>query len=398
MSVFVNTNIASLNNQFHLQTVTDRINSSFEKLSSGSRINSASDDAAGLQLSDRLTIQIVGLTQANRNANDGISIAQIAEGALSEVTSNLQQISALAIQGGNRTLSADDRAALGEEFESLLNTNNDIADYTSFGTFNLLDGTAPSSGFQIQTGADSGSVDTVTTGNAKLGALFGLFAAELDIGSLTISGGGTLSTDIQSAGAFGQLVGAYMVNNDVSNVSDALDALILERGTHSGLTFSDMGVGMGNSITINISNLATVLTNSVANSTGVTSSEFADALSALGVSSGDYGTLSGVWEDSQLNLVYGAVTDGLLDTMTGLAAQVSLQRGQLGAEQNGLSSIVRANSIGLINVSDARSRISDTDFASEVTELTRNQIIQQVSVAVLAQANQQPNLALSLLS
>merc|ERR1711991_1307107 len=216
------------------------------------------DDAAGLQIADRLTTQIIGLQQGTRNANDGISIAQIAEGALGEITSNVQRMRQLAVQGGNRTLSSDDRAALGQEFEKLLNVNNGIADRTAFGSIKLLNGDSPTAGFQIQSGAQSGEQDTITTGNAKLESLFGKFADELAIGSLQISGGGTLSAGVGagSAGAFGQIVGAYMVNNDVSNVSDALDALISNRSTASGL-MSDMGGTLAASITINVSNLAT---------------------------------------------------------------------------------------------------------------------------------------------
>ncbi|OPX53745.1 hypothetical protein BTE48_17875, partial [Oceanospirillum multiglobuliferum] len=117
-----------------------------EKLSSGSRINSAKDDAAGLQIADRLTTQIIGLQQGTRNANDGISIAQIAEGALGEVTNNLQRMRQLVIQGGNRTLSTDDREALSQEFIKLLDVNNDIADRTAFGTRKILNEDSPTAG------------------------------------------------------------------------------------------------------------------------------------------------------------------------------------------------------------------------------------------------------------
>ncbi len=398
MALFVNTNVSALNGQRNLQNVTDRMNGSFEKLSSGSRINSAKDDAAGLQIADRLTTQIIGLQQGTRNSNDGISIAQIAEGALGEITTNVQRMRQLAVQGGNRTLSQDDRNALGQEFEKLLNVNNDIADRTAFGTMKILNGDSPTSGFQIQSGAQSGEQDTITTGNAKLEGLFGRFAEDLNIGSLQISGGGTLSAAVAagSAGAFGKIVGAYMVNNDVSDISDALDALIDQRNTVSGL-MSDMGGTLAASITINVSNFTTALTGVIPNSTGTASSAMADALSAMGVATADLGTMSGLWEDSQLNLAYGASTDGMLDTMTGLVTQIDNQRAKLGAEQNGLSSTIRSNTVAVVNVSDARARIQDTDFAMETAELTRNQIIQQASTTILSQANQLPQAALSLL-
>jgi len=225
MALFVNTNVAALNGQKNLMDVTSRMNSSFEKLSSGSRINSAKDDAAGLQISDRLTTQVIGLEQATRNANDGISIAQIAEGALSEVTTNIQRMRQLVVQGGNRTLSSDDRSALSEEFTKLLDVNNDIAGRTSFGTQNLLNSQSPEAGFQIQTGAYAGQHDTITTGNAELTALFGRVA--MDEG-----GKGALSTmtnatvgDLGSMGTVGDMIAAYMMVNDVSAVSLAVAEL-----------------------------------------------------------------------------------------------------------------------------------------------------------------------------
>ena len=328
MALFVNTNVSALNGQRNLQNVTDRMNGSFEKLSSGSRINSAKDDAAGLQIADRLTTQLIGLQQGTRNANDGISIAQIAEGALSEVTTNIQRMRQLVVQGGNRTLSSDDRSALGEEFSKLLNVNNDIADRTAFGTMKILNEDAPTAGFQIQSGAQSGEQDVVTTGNAKLTALFGKIADDLTTSTYTISAAGTLSANLSNAGAIGQVVGGYMVANGISMASNALDALFTGRAAAEGV-LSDLGGGSINSVTVNISNLTTVLTNSatpVMSGTSAMTSAMGDTFSILGIAAADLGTLSGVFEGSQLNLVHGAMTDGLLDLMTGLVTQVDKQR------------------------------------------------------------------------
>lgn len=398
MALFVNTNVAGLNGQRNLQNVTDRMNSSFEKLSSGQRINSARDDSAGLQIADRLTVQLTGLQQGTRNANDGISIAQIAEGALSEITTNVQRMRQLAVQGGNRTLSADDRSALGQEFDKLLTTNNDIADRTAYGNIKLLDGSASTAGFQVQSGAQAGEQDTVTTGNAKLMALIGKAAIADDTGSLTLSAGGSLSTAIAagSGGTIGKIVGAYMVATGTSAVSDALSEIF----AGGRLTISGSGGQLSNlgatvtSLTINTSVLTQVLTNSIVDNGA--SSNLTSALAALGVSV-DVGTLSGGWEGSQLNAVYGAMTDGLLELMTDFVTGIDSQRAKLGAEQNGLSSTIRSNSASIVNVSDSRARIMDTDFASETAELTRNQIIQQAATTILSQANQLPNAALSLL-
>lgn len=396
MAILVNTNVSSLSSQFHFQTVTDQINSSFEKLSSGSRINRASDDAAGLLLSDRLTIQIMGLSQANRNANDGITIAQIAEGALSEINSNIQQMRSLAIQGGSTALSSDDRSALGDEFEELLNTNNDIANHTAFGTFNLLDGSAPTSGFQIQSGSAGGAVDTVTTGNAKLTAIFGQIAIDE---SITAAISLLTDTNASTYGTVGELAAAYVAIGGASAISEAVSNLFGDVTGVSALS----NLGEQDSVVFSVSAFAKILTDeadSIYDHGAVISliATDVDYISAILADASVATVQSSIWTSDAENALNAFVTDTLLDAMSAMITAVDSQRSKLGAEQNGLSSIVRSNSIGIINTSDARSRISDTDFASELTELTRNQIIQQVSVAVLAQANQQPNLALSLLS
>ncbi|WP_051227867.1 hypothetical protein, partial [Oceanospirillum beijerinckii] len=250
MAMYVNTNVSSLSGQRNLQNVTDRMNSSFEKLSSGSRINSAKDDAAGLQISDRLSTQITGLNQANRNASDALSIAQIAEGALSEITNNVQRMRQLVVQGGNRTLSSDDRAALGDEFKKLLSTNDSISERTSYGTIKLLNYDSQEAGFQVQSGAQAGEQDTVTTGNAKLTSLFGdMLNAEGATGAMSqliLSTGGQQSVAgiVESAladmGTLGKLVGAHMLQNGGSIVSVALDALFV--GTQTSADFENLNV------------------------------------------------------------------------------------------------------------------------------------------------------------
>ncbi|OPX56829.1 flagellin [Oceanospirillum multiglobuliferum] len=394
MALFVNTNVSALNGQRNLQNVTDRMNSSFEKLSSGSRINSSKDDAAGLQIADRLTTQIIGLQQGTRNANDGISIAQIAEGALSEVTNNLQRMRQLAVQGGNRTLSADDRAALGEEFTKLMNVNNDIADRTAFGTIKILNEDSPKAGFQIQSGAQSGEQDVVTTGNAKLTALFAK-GVEAGVAAGTVSTGQTLSTlsgSLSAAGDLGKMIQAYAAMTGTSDLASAIDMVLgsAREGTLSTLTNVE-------SITINVDELTKILTQTVSGSGNFTLASVvgSDLLGSMGMNISS--VTSAGFTDAQINEIHAFATDTLLDAMTGLVTQVDKQRAKLGAEQNGLSSTIRSNTTAVVNVSDSRARITDTDFAAETAELTRNQIIQQAATSILSQANQLPQAALSLL-
>jgi len=406
--MFVNTNVASLNGQRNLMNVTDRMNSSFEKLSSGSRINSARDDAAGLQIADRLTTQLTGLNQGNRNANDGISIAQIAEGAIGEITNNVQRMRQLAVQGGNRTLSSDDRDALGREFQKLMDTNDDIADRTAYGTIKLLDYSANEAGFQIQSGAQSGEQDTVTTGNSKLTAMFGkIIEDEIKSGEIGGAAAGTalslLSTvAAEDMGTLGKVVGAYMVAENLTDIGNAMDALF--GGTDvgatgfAGATLSELATQ--SQAQIASGELTKILTATVSALAGgeLTSDIVAGVGSnVLGIAAADAVESDGGFSDAQLNTLHGFMTDTLLDTMSDLVTQADKQRAKLGAEQNGLMSTVRSNTAAVVNVSDSRARITDTDFATETAELTRNQIIQQAATSILSQANQLPNAALSLL-
>jgi flagellin len=405
MAMYVNTNVASLNGQRNLSNVAERMNSSFEKLSSGSRINSARDDAAGLQIADRLTTQLTGLSQGNRNANDGISIAQIAEGAIGEITTNVQRMRQLAVQGGNRTLSADDRDALGQEFQKLLDTNDDIAERTAYGTIKVLNYSSSDAGFQIQSGAQAGEQDTVTTGNAKLTAMFGkVLEDEIKNGTVTIGANTAISAmsaqAISAMGTLGKIVGAYMLATKESDAGNALDALFgINVGGVSGL-ISELATE--SSMQINAGELTKILTTtlSATNSAGANTSDVFSAIGSnvLGISGGAYiNETNGGYNDTVLNALHGFMTDALMDGMSALVTQADKQRAKLGAEQNGLMSTVRSNTAAVVNVSDSRARITDTDFASETAELTRNQIIQQAATSILSQANQLPNAALSLL-
>lgn len=273
MGLFVNTNVSSLNAQRQLFDSSNRLGTSFERLSSGFRINRASDDAAGLQITDRLTTQVQGLNQAVRNANDAISLAQTAEGALGEVTDSLQRIRTLAVQSQNGINTSSDRAALQKEVAALKTEISRISTTSQFAGVNILDGNF-SAAFLV--GANGGQTISV-----NLSRTSGFGAAGLDIGATT-----------------------------VASIADSSAALT--------------------SITAAIS------------------------------------TVGGV-------------------------------RADLGALQNRFQSTIRNLSNISENVAGARSRIRDTDFASETAELTRNQIIQQASLTVLSQANQRPQSALQLL-
>lgn len=404
MALYVNTNVSALSGQKNLSDVTSRLNSSFEKLSSGSRINSAKDDAAGLQISDRLTTQILGLNQATRNANDGISIAQIAEGALGEITNNVQRMRQLVVQGGNSILSQEDRDSLGQEFKKLLNVSGDIADRTAFGQQKLLDGSAPDAGFTIQTGAYSGERDTITTGNATLkGMLKGISEGDSSITASTAQMTDMTVSNLSAYGAVGDLVGAYLaLSTSVDAVSLAMETLFGDSLSGDSISLDELDFSQ---ITVNVDNFTNILTLQRGAQAGDDSLNLAsqfgfELISMLEVGSGGPGTvvdsITGFSTD-QLAVVRNYATDKLMDVMSDMIGRIDTMRSTLGAEQNGLTSVIRSNQVASVNVSDSRSRIRDTDFAAETSELTRNQIIQQASNTILAQANQLPQAALQLL-
>ncbi|WP_111976550.1 flagellin N-terminal helical domain-containing protein [Algibacillus agarilyticus] len=271
MSMFVNTNVSSLNAQRQLANSGSQLSTSFERLSSGFRINRAADDAAGMQISDRMTSQVQGLNQAVRNANDGISVAQTAEGALQEITTSMQRIRQLAVQSQSGINSSSDRAALQKEVTALKSEISRIGQTTQFAGVDLLKGDYSAS---FLVGANGGQSISVTVGT-----------------SASLSGLGLTDTTVAT-----------------------------ETGASTALTSIDAAIS----------------------------------------------------------------------TIGGL-------RADLGATQNRFQSTIRNLSNVVENVTNARSQIRDTDFATETAELTRNQIVQQASLSVLSQANQRPQSALSLL-
>jgi len=274
MGLRVNTNVTSINAQRNLSNVTERLGTNYRRLSTGLRISTAADDAAGLAISERLRSQVRSLDQAKRNANDGISLVQTAEGALNEVSSILTRLRELAIQSSNGSVSNQDKETLDEEFQSLISEVNRIGRSTEFNGIKLLDGSSSSVSFQVGFGTTSG-IDT-----------------------LSVSLSAALSTT---------------------------------------LSLNSLDIGSGGATTTAISNI-----------------------------------------------------DAAINTISSL-------RGSLGAVQNRLGSTINNLAVQVENLSAAESRIRDVDVAYETAQLTRNNILQQASISVLAQSNAQPQSALSLL-
>jgi len=277
MGLRINTNIASLNAQQSLTQTTTRLARNFQRLSTGLRISTAADDAAGLAISERLRSQVRSLEQAKRNSNDGISLVQTAEGALNEVSNILTRLRELSIQASNGTVSSADRDTLQEEFDSLRAEVTRIGESTEFNGINLLNGTQATVSFQVGAGTST-AIDQISIALPTQTLSTSLSLASLDIGSGT-----------------------------TANTSTAISTL-----------------------------------------------------------------------DTAIN-------------------EVSSLRGTFGAAQNRLGSTINNLAIQVENLSAAESRIRDVDVAYETAQLTRNSILQQASISVLAQANALPQSALNLL-
>jgi flagellin len=488
MSSVINTNVASLNAQRNLSASQASLNTSIQRLSSGLRINSAKDDAAGLAISDRMNSQIKGMSQAIRNANDGVSMAQTAEGALSSSGDMLQRIRELAVQSSNSSNSASDRKALQTEVTQLTSELNRVANTTQFNGQNLLDGSMGTANFQVGANANQlismtgANFTTNTYGNnaqATDGSLDANIPAANAGGNLTIDGpqgSNSASPIVIAAGASAKAVAKQI--NDVSGttgVTATAQTNALFQGTAS--TSYDLAVTSDNGTAVNISF-------QVGSSGNNTADDYAAALSAFNAQSAKTGVTAsydatnkglkltnasgndismtdatGTGQISAYKAVPPGSPAGTQAAIVGLVAigagqtakgnieldsagsfqttdsgssfsitgsskledvanidvstfdgaqqaikiadaalsKVNDQRAQLGALQSRFDSTISNLQSSNENLSASRSRIVDTDFASETANMTRGQILQQAGTSMLAQANSLPNGVLSLL-
>ncbi len=376
MAVNVNTNVSAMTAQRYLNSASSAQQASMERLSSGFKINSAKDDAAGLQISNRLNVQSRGLDVAVRNANDGVSMAQTAEGAMNETTNILQRIRDLSLQSANGSNSKSERVAIQEEVTALNDELNRIAETTSFGGNKLLNGTFATKSFQI--GADNGEAVMLTLNNMRSdNALMGGTSYKAENGKdkdwsvqsgsndLTITlndkldGEKTISINAKAGDDIEEL--ATYINGQTDMVKASVDEdgklqlftdsnKVDGTATFGGSLAGELGIGEGSAVTV-------------------------DTLDVTSVGGAQQSV---------------AVVDAALKF-------VDSHRAELGAFQNRFGHAI--NNLDNINenVNASKSRIKDTDFAKETTALTKAQILSQASSSVLAQAKQAPNAALGLL-
>ena len=389
MAQNINTNIASLNAQRNLNSSQSSLNTSLQRLSSGLRINSAKDDAAGLAISERMSSQIKGLTQASRNANDGISLAQTAEGAMVEIGNNLQRIRELAVQSSNATNSATDRASLQAEVAQAVAEIDRVANQTSFNGTKLLDGSFTSQLFQV--GADAGQtigINSILDSNAAaLGTA--KFAAKQTTGAIT--GAATVAGDISGMSVNGIAIDKVNVAigdtaaTALTNLTNAINAKMDQSGVYASVAggkieLTSIKAGQDVSFESGTTNGATDLVTTAF--VDIATVAAADS-TAVHIDKVDISTFAG--SQQAMEIIDKALT------------AVNSGRAELGAVQNRFTSTIANLAASSENLSASRSRILDADFAAETANLSRTQILQQAGTAMLAQANALPQNVLSLL-
>ncbi len=415
MSLVLNTNIDSLVAQNNLSASGNTLATALQQLSSGLRINTAADDAAGYAIVQGMTSQINGLNQAAQNANDGVSLAQTASGALQEVTNDLQTMRDLAVESLNATNSSQDRADLNAQFTQLQADINQVAATTNFNGVNLLDGTFQGATFQVGANAGQtitvGAVSSVATGN--LGAIYA--------GALTTTG--TQAAGVYNSGTSNSLIAngdtvtlsvdvngtTYDTNAITLSGTESTDLASIAAGINQAIsadtgiiaTVNSAGTGIQLSSTLGANSTLGTTSNTVSFEVASSTGTFKTAdgtLADLGVDTSDtinntdtasYISTSGVTtvDDSNLALVQ----------ISAALQQIATTSADLGAYQNRFTAAITGLNTDSTNLTSARSGIEDTDYAAATSQLSQAQILQQAGTAMVAQANEIPENVLTLL-
>ena len=390
----INTNTMSMNAQRNLSTSAASLATSMQRLSSGLRVNSAKDDAAGLAISERMNTQVRGLNVAARNANDGISLAQTAEGALGQVGDMLQRMRELAVQSANASNNSSDRTALNAEVQQLRQEIDRVAKTTSFNGTKLIDGSFANATFQVGANAGEGiSIDSIVNSDSAALGKTSIHATPQIVPPATpvapavlaaIPAGGATPLSIDDAAGnpvnLGPIGEATTLAQRAGQMVDAINAKSTDTGVFARPVYT-AGAVTGYEVFSDRAVVAADFGNFAAGTTGagVNTAAAADSfVEDINVTS---------FGDSQLAL---KVIDNAINA-------VNSSRADLGALQSRFENAVANIQITGENISAARGRIIDADFAKETSNLSRAQILQQAGTAMVAQANQVPQGVLSLL-
>ena len=433
MAQVINTNSLSLITQNNINKNQSALSTSIERLSSGLRINSAKDDAAGQAIANRFTSNINGLTQAARNANDGISAAQTTEGALSEINNNLQRVRELTVQAQNGTNSDSDLSSIQDEIKSRLDEIDRVSGQTTFNGVNVL---SKNGSMSIQVGSNDGEtidinlqqIDSSTLGLSgfsvsknsldvtdsitqvadtgtgvmtdidlsdvatKLGVSSGTLSLHQISGTneyVVQSGSDYYSASVDTDGTSGGNAGKVELNTVDVSYGDAANGL-----ASSGATQSGQLVKVGTDSSGNVTAYTTLQSKNYSVSSSILGNSNDATLSTSGTASIELSTSGSTTATDEFS---GAATADPLALLDKAIAQVDTYRSSLGAVQNRLDSAITNLNNTTTNLSEAQSRIQDADYATEVSNMSKAQIIQQAGNSVLAKANQVPQQVLSLL-
>jgi flagellin len=446
MSLVLNTNLSSLVAQNSLTSSGAKLSSALQQLSSGMRINTAADDAAGYAISQSMTSQINGINQASRNANDGVSLAQTASGALQEVVNDLQTMRDLAVQSLNATNSSTDRADLDAQFQQLKSDIDSVASQTQFNGVNLLDGSFQGASFQV--GANAGQTITVASiGSSKSSAIGQYYTGVASTAGATVktAAGATLTAGTGTAGTFSgtNLAGATDLGTAVNGASVSLSVSV------DGTSYSTSPVSLTGTAATDLKSIAAAINQAVspvggivatvnAGGTGIsfsgtaasgtghviattvtsandaagnavtlTAAQKTAALTDLGVDASDtvgtYTNAGAVATSSTAQTLNGLdvksvdSSNQVLISIDNALQQLATSSAQLGAYQNRFQAAITGLTTNSTNLTSARSQIQDTDYAQATSQLSKAQILQQASTAMVSQANTIPQNILTLL-
>jgi flagellin len=401
MSLVLNTNVNSMVAQNSLTSSGTQLSSALQQLSTGFRVNTAADDAAGYAIAQGMTSQINGLNQAAQNANDGVSLTQTASGAMTEIVNDLQTMRDLAVESLNATNSSNDRADLNAQYTQLAADINNVAANTQFNGVNLLNGTFQGADFQI--GANAGQTISVSSiasaATNAVGNYFTTAAATGVYAGVAADAGTTASFDLVVSNAAGTATNTVttgpvtLTGNQTTDLSQIASAINQSLGSSSGIvaTVDAAGTGISLSTAVGAAQSVTVALDASSTTTEAVGALGLDATYALGTAGGTAQNLSNtsVTSVDNSNLVLVSVDNAL--------QQLATSSAQLGAYQNRFQAAITGLNTDSTNLSSAKSSIVDTNYAEATSSLSKAQILQQAGTAMVAQANTIPQNILTLL-
>ncbi|WP_280562086.1 FliC/FljB family flagellin [Chromohalobacter sp. 48-RD10] len=369
--------------QQNLSQSQNDLSTSMERLSSGLKINSAADDAAGQAIANRMSSQINGLSQAQSNANDGISVAQTTEGALNQVNDNLQRVRELTVQAENGTNSQEDLDSIQDEINQRLGEIDRISEETSFNGVDVL---AKDQEMSIQVGSEDGQTITMNLQEVN--------SESLQLGDFNVNGP-KLAEAVESGSTMTVSGTEYDIEDNGTTGANGTGAYAVSEGTTANTP-----IDSGNNTLVQDSEGNAFVKNDAGGDVSYYKADL-DVTESTGSQAGEISyTVAEDAEAANVNLTTDeaeAATGNPLSSLDDAIGQVDSQRSELGALQNRFDSAITNLNTTETNLTSARSRIEDADYADEVSNMTKNQILQQAGTSVLSQANQLPQNALSLL-